>query len=164
MRYIVSLLAVLSLNTFAYDDEFIKTSIDESEINCLAQNIYHEARNQEFVGQIAVAFVTLNRVNDWRYPDTFCGVVKDGYNPPRTDCQFSWYCDGKPDTIHEMRAWEYAQVVAKQVAYDHDYIIDPTNGSTHYHTLWVNPWWASHLSYIGVIGDHIFYVEGDPRE
>ena len=37
---------------------------------CLALNVYHEAKNQSLIGQIAVAQVVLNRVHDERYPNT----------------------------------------------------------------------------------------------
>ena len=36
---------------------------------CLALNVYHEAKNQSYVGQVAVAQVVMNRVNDTRYPN-----------------------------------------------------------------------------------------------
>ena len=35
---------------------------------CLARNIYFEARNEPFAGQFAVALVTLNRVYDENFP------------------------------------------------------------------------------------------------
>ena len=44
--------------------------VTEAEVSCLAMNMYHEARNQSFAGQLAVANVTMNRVNDERFPDT----------------------------------------------------------------------------------------------
>ena len=49
------------------------------EVECLALNIYHEARNQPTVGKLAVAQVTMNRVKDVRFPNTICGVVYQGY-------------------------------------------------------------------------------------
>ena len=66
-------------------------------IVCLALNVYHEARDQPFKGQIAVAQVVMNRVHDDRYPDDVCSVVKQGQTyswkpdfPIRDRCQFSW--------------------------------------------------------------------------
>ena len=47
-----------------------------SDIHCLAENIYFEARGESTAGKMAVALVTLNRVMDERFPDTICGVVK----------------------------------------------------------------------------------------
>ena len=33
-------------------------------IMCLALNVYHESKNQSFIGQVAVAQVVMNRVQD----------------------------------------------------------------------------------------------------
>ena len=55
------------------------------ELYCLAKNIYFESRNQPWVGQVAVAQVTLNRVRDSRFPNTICKVVKQKRN--RKTCQ-----------------------------------------------------------------------------
>ena len=62
------------------------------ELYCLANNIYFESRNQPKLGQIAVGQVTMNRVNSPKFPNTVCGVVKQG-GEKRNRCQFSWYCD-----------------------------------------------------------------------
>ena len=63
---------------------------------CLALNVYHEARDQPFIGQVAVAKVVMNRVHDDRYHDDVCEVVMQGptYSwkpdfPVRHRCQFS---------------------------------------------------------------------------
>ena len=40
-----------------------------NEINCLAKNIYFEARDQLTKGQIAVALVTINRVRSKHFPN-----------------------------------------------------------------------------------------------
>mgnify|MGYP003121057312 CR=1 FL=1 len=129
---------------------------------CLALNVYHEAKNQNAIGQIAVAQVTMNRVYDDRYPDTVCEVVKQGptYSwkpdyPIKNRCQFSWYCDGLSDTPTEEYAWEYAQVIAHEVYYGN--VVDVVEGATHYHAHYVKPEWASSKTYIVRIDDHIFY-------
>lgn len=90
-----------------------------SEVQCLAENIYFEARAESFSGKAAVGNVTRNRVNDKRWPNTYCGVVTQGpvreswktkqhknladservYYPRKHRCQFSWYCDGIKDVI-----------------------------------------------------------------
>ena len=82
-------------------------------ITCLAQNIYFEARDQPTVGQMAVAYVVLNRVHHPAWPDTVCDVIREGptYSwkqdyPIRNRCQFSWYCDGKPDVPKDQRCME----------------------------------------------------------
>lgn len=144
----IALLLMVSCQLFASE---------QKELECLAQNIYFEARDQEFVGQVAVAFVTLNRVNSWRYRDSICGVVRGGYVPNRRDCHFSWFCDGESDVPLEKDAWETSVIIARTVLQDYEYIEDPTNGATHYHALYVKPWWSSKLNHLATIGDHIFY-------
>ena len=89
---------------------------------CLALNVYHEAKNQSFIGQVAVAQVVMNRVKDTRYPNTVCDVVKQGATykwkpdfPIKNRCQFSWYCDGKSDKPKEHQAWRTAMHIANGV-------------------------------------------------
>ena len=131
-------------------------------IVCLALNIYHEARDQPFVGQVAVAQVVMNRVHDDRYPDTVCDVVKQGptYSwtedfPVRHRCQFSWYCDGKSDKPRDHDAWELARFIA--VGVYNDRITDVVEGATHYHAHYVLPDWAETKTETVSIADHIFY-------
>jgi len=135
---------------------------------CLALNTYHEAKNQSFIGQVAVAQVVMNRVKDSRYPNNVCDVVKQGltykWNPKlpiRNQCQFSWYCDGKSDKAREKKAWDIALTVANGVYYGN--LDDFVEGATHYHAYYVNPSWAETKTYITRIDDHIFYrwdIEG----
>ena len=129
-------------------------------VMCLALNVYHEARSQSLVEQIAVAQVVINRVNDERYPDTVCGVVKQGEKNPdgsmkEDRCQLSWYCDGIKDTPYNKDAWELALSVAKSVHAGHT--VEITGGATHYHATSVNPFWAKTLKKVTRIGKHIFY-------
>ena len=65
---------------------------------CLAQAIYFESRGEPLDGQIAVAEVVLNRVDDRRYPKSVCGVTKQGAGCGR-GCQFSYACDGHSDVM-----------------------------------------------------------------
>ena len=53
----------------------LTTSIQASEIECLAKNIYFESRGEPEAGQFMVGFVTLNRMRDERWPNTICKVV-----------------------------------------------------------------------------------------
>tara|TARA_Y100000114_G_scaffold5968_1_gene4824 strand:- start:225 stop:659 length:435 start_codon:yes stop_codon:yes gene_type:complete len=131
-------------------------------IVCLALNVYHEAKNQSLSGQIAVAEVVMNRVEDSRYPNNVCDVVKQGLTykwnpgfPIRNKCQFSWYCDGKSDVAKQKDAWEEALSVSKGVY--HGYLNAYLEGATHYHAYYVNPSWAETKTYITRIDDHIFY-------
>ena len=139
----------------------------ETAFICLALNTYHEAKNQSLVGQIATAQVVMNRVEDDRFPNTICEVVKEGPTRPswedpkkeypiRHRCQFSWYCDGKPDTPKNEKAWKRAQDVAFLVLYD-KIKLDVTEGATHYHATYVRPAWAKTKKRTTRIEKHIFY-------
>jgi len=139
----------------------------ETAFICLALNTYHEAKNQSLVGQIATAQVVMNRVEDDRFPNTICEVVKEGPTRPswedpekeypiRHRCQFSWYCDGKPDTPKNEKAWRKAQDVAFLVLYD-KIKLDVTEGATHYHATYVKPSWAKTKKRTTRIEKHIFY-------
>ena len=138
----------------------------KKQLTCLARNIYFEARNEPFAGQFAVALVTLNRVHDSAFPNTLCGVVyesklnSNGF-PRLHRCQFSWYCDGIPDTIKNESAYEKTTKIAELAV--NSYVtmkeggLDYTEGARFYHTFEVNPKWSKVYPKIGRIGDHIFY-------
>ena len=133
-----------------------------AEMDCLAKNIYHEARNEGMTGQRAVAWATLNRVHSDKYPDTVCEVVyqavlnEDGI-PLRDECQFSWFCDGKSDEIENQAAWNVAEQIAVEVTNSYGKETDPTNGAFMYHAYYVEPYWATSYEKTARIDSHIFY-------
>jgi spore germination cell wall hydrolase CwlJ-like protein len=129
------------------------TAIDE-ELHCLALNIYHEARSEPRSGQIAVARVTLNRVESSAFPGSVCDVVKQG-GEKRNRCQFSWWCDGKSDEPTEPRAWRRSLEIGKRVLADK--VADPTNGALFYHADYVQPKWSRSFDRTAQIGRHLFY-------
>jgi N-acetylmuramoyl-L-alanine amidase len=122
---------------------------------CLAMNVYHEARSEPMIGQYAVAHVVVNRVRSSRWPNDVCSVVKQGYSKGKHRCQFSWYCDGKSDEAQEEIPWARALVVADNVMSGK--VADVTNGATHYHALYVNPYWSASLKTTVAYGSHKFY-------
>ena len=142
---------------------------DDKQIVCIADNIYWEARNQRTKGMIAVGLVTMNRVNDKRFPNTPCEVVKEGPTRPswkdksisypiKNRCQFSWYCDGKAEVVPtaDFQVYEIARMIAFKVYHAKQWW-DITDGATHYHAYYVTPAWASSKTKTVQIGDHIFY-------
>ena len=131
------------------------------QVQCMALNVYYEARGSNLADKAAVADVVLNRVNDSRYPDTICSVVKQGLqdangNMRRNKCQFSWYCDGKHDRPQDEDRWVEAQSIAWNMVEEGKFR-GITEGATHYHATYVEPQWASTLQLVGRIGAHIFY-------
>ena len=131
------------------------------EINCLALNIYFEARGEPTDGKIAVGHVVLNRVADTRYPDKICEVVKQGGPRPKHRCQFSWWGEGRSDRPRDLQAWKESQVLARVVFWG--YAEDPTDGALWYHADYVFPAWGRKLARGPVIGRHQFYVPDGPR-
>ena len=150
------------------------SAMDQPEIemkfkqeHCLALNIYHEARSESLAGQYAVADVVLNRVESPRFPNTVCEVVHQAKLskwhlergrevPIRNKCQFSWFCDGKSDTPSEKDAWQRSIQVAVSIM-KHNRFRGITEGSDHYHTEYVDPYWNKNMELVGSIGYHIFY-------
>lgn len=128
-------------------------------VMCLAMAVYFEARGEPPQGQTAVAQVVMNRVSDSRYPDNVCDVVKQGRyagaHPLRDQCQFSFWCDGKKETIYEKRAWGEAVFYATIVYFG--LVPDVTDGATHYHTTEVHPVWSRAMDITLQIDNHIFY-------
>jgi spore germination cell wall hydrolase CwlJ-like protein len=124
-------------------------------IDCLADAIYYEAGFEPDDGQRAVAQVVLNRVRDPNFPNTVCGVVYQGWQR-KTGCQFSFVCDGsltrRPPDADQL---EQARRVAKDAL--NGYVVEAVGAATHYHTDYVDPYWAPTLVEVAEIGQHIFY-------
>lgn len=138
--------------------------LSPAEHDCLAKNIYFEARNQSETGMIAVSHVVLNRVESNKFPNHICDVITQAKRTSsgkliRHRCQFSWYCDGLSDYPRNKQSWEQAKRVALEAYQLHSAGWDVTNGSTYYHAKNVNPHWASAFNYVSQIDDHLFYRE-----
>jgi len=172
VRLVVGAICILVAINLAKADTFGKFTITDfleaEQTACMATNIYHEARNESEIGQRAIAFVVLNRVNSPDYPSTVCDVVYEAETRPhwktgkpvprRNRCQFSWYCDGKSDIIKEKDKYDIAFDIARDVMRSYGEVFDPTSGSTYYHANYVNPNWK-HLKRVVRIDTHIFYRE-----
>lgn len=126
------------------------------DLNCLALNIYFEARSEPLDGKLAVGHVVLNRAADKRFPNKICEVVKQGGAKQRHRCQFSWWCDGRSDRPRDLQAWKESRVLARLVFWG--YSEDPTNGALWYHADYVKPIWRHKLDRGPLIGRHQFYL------
>lgn len=135
----------------AYSD---LTKEARKQVDCLAENIYHEAGSESEQGKTAVALVTLNRTQDDRFPQSICEVVKQ---KAQGTCQFSWFClptKNKKDAY----AFKQSMDVALFVYANYDKLRDFTDGALYYHADYVNPRWRN-VERTTVIGRHIFYKE-----
>lgn len=122
------------------------------DIECLAKNIYYEARNQPLLGKLAVASVTINRLIDERFPNKICDVVQEKN-------QFSWTSDGKSDVPKEKMAYIEATQIARYILREKKYM-DITGGALYYHSTSIKPnKFFKTLNKIGKVGDHLFYKD-----
>ena len=131
------------------------------DLNCLALNIYFEARSEPLDGKLAVGHVVLNRAANKNYPNKICEVVKQGGEKRRNRCQFSWWCDGRSDRPRDLQAWKESRVIARVVFWG--YSVDPTDGALWYHADYVKPIWRLKLDRGPLIGRHQFYLPAGSR-
>lgn len=128
--------------------KIIETENDIMNIECLAKNIYFEARSESKAGKIAVANVTMNRTESEKFPDDVCGVV---YQKK----QFSWTNKLKNKTPKNVKVYKEIYNIAEAVYYNQ--IVDITDGALFYHTNEVKPSWSKEMEKVAVIDNHIFY-------
>ena len=128
-----------------------------NDLQCLAENVYFEARGEPLEGQYAVAEVTLNRKWSQNFPHTICAVVHESrWDPNRRHfvADFSWTEFG---TLSPQvgPAWKQAVAVAT-AAYD-DLVTPVVPGALFYHATSVVPGWSRNRRAVTTIGNHIFY-------
>jgi N-acetylmuramoyl-L-alanine amidase len=129
----------------------------ETELQCLAENVYFESRGEPLDGQYAVAEVTLNRTRSRNFPHSICAVVHETRWDPgrrRFVADFSWTELGTPSP-EDRGAWRQAMVVAA-AAYD-DLHAPVVPGALFYHATSIRPGWARSRIAIATIGNHVFY-------
>jgi spore germination cell wall hydrolase CwlJ-like protein len=117
------------------------TSAEQTEPQCLAEAIYHEARAEPLHGQLAVAQVLLNRTKLLAYPNTVCGVVYQNN-------QFSWATKHRKHKLPTYYTTLANNVMHHGVAIEHF-------KATHFHNLAVKPLWR--LKRTQRINNHQFY-------
>lgn len=125
----------------------------DDPITCLARTIYWEARGDGKGSMEAIASLVMNRVGHEGFPSTVCGVVKQGKE--HGACQFSWWCDGRPDSAQEEKSYERAKEIARQAI--NGQLKDPTGGALYFHHKGSAPDWARKYIKTAEIGDHVFY-------
>jgi spore germination cell wall hydrolase CwlJ-like protein len=130
---------------------------DAAETNCLAEVLYYEARGEGLEGEKAVAEVVLQRTKNRDYPETVCGVVHDGVQADRLDCQFSFACDGSLRRPKERAAWMRTQALAEKIMTGSIRLGGITGRAIAYHSVNVTPAWADTMQQTAQIGNHVFY-------
>jgi spore germination cell wall hydrolase CwlJ-like protein len=141
-----------------FKPQFASLSDREKQLDCLAKNIYFEAGHEPFEGKVAVAQVTLNRVESGKFANSICGVVyQKNVFYERVVCQFSWFCEPnhKTKAINKL-SYQESYEVAKKVLLE-DFRLSGLKTALFYHADYVNPRWQHEK--LVKIGRHIFYAE-----
>lgn len=146
----------LEIGSEAYRQGFISTADRTKQLDCLTKNIYHEAATEPFEGKVAVAQVTMNRVDSGRFGKGVCGVVyQRNVIYEKVICQFSWACIPTVGAKPVYAAlYKESEEVAKKVLLE-NFRLPSMKDAMYYHADYVNPRWGKPK--IAQIGHHIFY-------
>ena len=121
-----------------------QTSSNSSDLNLLSRLVYGEARGEEYIGQVAVAAVVLNRVDSPNFPNTVAGVL---------------YQNGAFDVVSDGQINLSPNKTAISAAQDALNGWDPSNGALYYYnpatatSSWI---WSRKVTL--TIGRHRFCV------
>jgi len=118
--------------------------VSKEEVELLSRVIYGEARGEDFLGQVAVGAVVLNRLQDPRFPKTIRGIVyQSGAFTAVNDRQI--HLD--PDD----QAFKAAEAALSG--------LDPTNGAIfYYNPRTATDEWIKSRTVIKRIGNHTFSI------
>lgn len=118
------------------------SGFSNNEIRLIANAVHGEARGEPYVGQVAVAAVILNRLENAAFPDSVSGVIFE----PRA---FTAVADGQ--------IWLQPNETSRKAVLDAMNGWDPTDGAIYYFNpdTATSPWiWTR--PQIKTIGNHIF--------
>lgn len=125
--------------------------LPNSEIRCLALNIYHEAAKEPHAGMVAVGQVTLNRFQRGKWGNVCDSVY--------ATAQFSWTLDPKRvKAVPEGPRWERSKKVARDVA--RGLRVEGLENAVFYHANYIpGPKWLHEVKLRHYIGAHLFYEQ-----
>lgn len=118
-------------------------TLSKAQLECLSRAAYHESKGESDAGMLAVIHTTLNRVKDYRFPKTVCGVVYQ-------KSQYSWVKNNPK--VKEKEQYERAERLAKEVVSGKHK--DNTKGALYFNSLHRKP---SGTVCTVRIGGHSFY-------
>ena len=129
-----------------------RISLSNKEFNCLAKNIYFEAKFEPYIGKIAIGQVTYNRVLSGKWGNTFCSVVN-------AKNQFSWMLFKKMrEENPKGKHWESAKHAATMFA--RGVRVTNLDSSDHYYAQYIKaPKWSKSMTKQAHIGQHIFFAQ-----
>lgn len=137
-------------------------SVDVRQLQCLADNIYYEAKGESDLGKIAVARVVMNRVEAGFEKDP-CAVIYQGAPggkvraaDRRGGCQFSWLCGGKTLANPNPDIWKRCYDIAVKVLVFGEYR-EVVRDALYFHANYVKHPAPDRIQYLAQIGNHKFY-------
>lgn len=138
----------------------VTADVRNRQLECLAKNIYYEAGSEPFEGKVAVAQVTLNRMDSGQFPSDLCKVVyQKNVVYEKVLCQFSWYCENpSAKAPKNNEAYKESEVVARQVLLE-GFRLPVLHDALYFHAKHVKPNWS--YQKVAVIGGHVFYKPKD---
>lgn len=120
------------------------SSYNNNDLYLLAKLVHSEARGESYTGQVAVAAVVLNRVDDSRFPNTIAGVI---YQP----WAFTAINDGQFNLEPNQTAYQAAKDAMNGW--------DPTYGAVYYYNpKTATSAWIRSTKTVTTIGRHVFSV------
>ena len=138
-------------------------TVTERDRDILARTLWGEARGEDFIGQIAVAWTIRNRVFDGKtkswWGEGYTGVCLKPW-------QFSCWNEDDPNYAYLSGAKRIPALELTRARMAADHVIDsiapdPTNGATHYYatTMKRAPKWTKGAKQTLKLGDHIFFKD-----
>ena len=126
--------------------------VSEKQLNCLAENVYREARGETKEGMNLVAMTTLNRAR--KAKATICSTV---YKPH----QFSWTSLKHKSKISKKEFLEIKGLVKNVVNTQYEYQNQRVLKITHFYNPHKvkKPKWANEMKVFKQEGNHIFLAE-----
>ena len=155
-------LPIVALGTifrFAYVDQVrIRTEQQRrTDLNCLARNIYYEARGEPAAGQLAVAEVTMNRVESSRFPNSVCSVVHEQNWDKRRERYVGAFSWTEFDALPRPRGESWRRSMDAAVAVYDEQAVPRVPGALFYHATSITPRWSVNMEPVAEIGRHTFY-------
>lgn len=126
-------------------------NLELTELKCLTQTIYYEARGEGHAGKVAVGNVVMNRVQSKKFPNSICKVMHQRY---RGRCQFSFVCDNSMAKKTNPRQWYEAKSIAQKLIQQE--LNDYSNGGLFFHANYAKIK-IPQRRYTAKIGHHYFY-------
>ena len=123
----------------------------DEQANCIAVAVYHEARGESVEGQMAVAKVIMNRAASGKYPQSWCGTVKQPWQFSFVNPRSGQY----PAVDQASASWRKALGVTRLATANAVPVL--SNDVLWYHADYVAPSWGRRLTRASKIGTHIFY-------